>query len=174
MYIGHRGVVEILLPLSSKFTEGINLKKFLILSLLCVCGIVYAEWSPHNKAGEKSNLYMGDCTVNKRMVYTISSSLAISSSTSIDVSETSFIKVGNVTGVVDVTSGTPSLTGGTTGQIVVLVGTTDSYPTILADEGTLTNSKLQLGAAWRTIGLYDVLKLIFNGQYWVEISFENN
>lgn len=68
---------------------------------------------------------------------------------------------------------TPTIADGTKGQIVYLMEV-GSGSVILQDEATLPGSNLQLGAATRTIDAYDVLQLIFDGTYWIEVSYTNN
>lgn len=62
------------------------------------------------------------------------------------------------------------------GQYIEIIGTDDTLTVQVQDEGTLTGSKLQLGASTRTLGKGDVLKLRYNSAdgYWYEEGFTNN
>lgn len=62
------------------------------------------------------------------------------------------------------------------GQEVEIWGTDDTNTLILRDEGTQTGSKLQLGAATRTLGKGDSLRLRYNlaDGFWYESGFFNN
>lgn len=64
----------------------------------------------------------------------------------------------------------------TDGQEIELWGTDNTALIVVQDEGTLTGSKLQLGAATRSLGKGDVLRLRYNSTdaYWYETGFVNN
>lgn len=61
------------------------------------------------------------------------------------------------------------------GTYLVLTSTGPSG-VVLFDEGTLTGTRLQLGAATRTITQFDTLTLIYDAvdHFWREISYGNN
>lgn len=62
-----------------------------------------------------------------------------------------------------------------TGQVLYIAGRSDETSVVtLQDQDSLPNSNLQLGAATRAIGANDVLKLLFNGVDWLEVSYANN
>lgn len=71
---------------------------------------------------------------------------------------------------------TPSIATGVSGQWLVLSSTATGGSVVFTDEGTLTGSKLQLGAATRTITAFKTLTLIYDAEdgYWHEIAFGNN
>lgn len=72
-----------------------------------------------------------------------------------------------------VVSGATPLTDGT---ILVLTSTSATGGLIFQDEGTLTGSLLELGAATRTVDQFNTLRLIFNATLgkWLEESFTAN
>lgn len=61
------------------------------------------------------------------------------------------------------------------GSFLILSSTVSASVTF-QDEGTLSGSKLQLGASTRTLGQFDTLQLIFDAAdgYWREVSYGNN
>ena len=67
-------------------------------------------------------------------------------------------------------SGPTALAGGT---LLILTSTSATGGLIFQDEGTLTGSLLQLGAATRTVDQHNTLVLIFDSVagYWKEIAF---
>jgi len=62
------------------------------------------------------------------------------------------------------------------GQLVYVQGTSDSDTVTFQDQGTLTGSRLQMGATTRTLGKGDILVLMwdYTDQYWYEVSFGSN
>ncbi len=71
---------------------------------------------------------------------------------------------------------TPNIAAGVSGQLLVLSSTSSVSGVTFQDEGTLTGSKLQLGAASRAVSQYKTLTLIYDAVdgYWREISYGNN
>ncbi len=71
-----------------------------------------------------------------------------------------------------VVGGSTGLTSGT----FLILSSTGTSGVIFTDEGTLTGTRLQLGAATRTVTQYKVLTLIFDAvnSMWIEKSFGNN
>ena len=87
-----------------------------------------------------------------------------------------FIKVQGSGGAVTVTA-TPSIAAGEAGQLLILVGASDTNTLTLQDESSLASSGLQLaGGANVTLGLYDTLFLVYSnaGNKWCEISRSAN
>lgn len=64
--------------------------------------------------------------------------------------------------------------GITAGTRLTLIGGDGSFHTVLQRESALTNSKLRLGSPTQTVALYDVMTLIFDGNFWCEVSFLDN
>ena len=64
----------------------------------------------------------------------------------------------------------------TDGTLLIITSTASAGSVIFVDEGTLTNSQLQLGSTTRTVGLGDVLELFYDADtnYWYEISYTDN
>lgn len=110
-------------------------------------------------------------------------SLGVYSSTSIPVAATyetvisSGLSSCSITAVPSIATAT--VVGGATslpnGTFLVLSSTAGAG-VILQDEGTLTGSKLQLGAATREVKVYKTLTLVYDALdgYWREISYGNN
>lgn len=71
-----------------------------------------------------------------------------------------------------VVNGTTELPSGT----FLIITSTGASGIILTDEGTLTGTRLQLGAATRTITQFKVLTLVYDAvdHFWREVSFANN
>lgn len=75
---------------------------------------------------------------------------------------------------------TTTIVGGATnlpsGTYLVLTSTSSSGQVTLQDDGTLSGSKLQLGASTRAITQYKTLTLVFDATdgFWREISYGNN
>jgi hypothetical protein len=70
---------------------------------------------------------------------------------------------------------TPTIADGSTGQIVFITcDNAEANVVTVQDQDTLANSNLQLGAATRAASGKDVLKLIFDGTDWIEVSYANN
>lgn len=125
----------------------------------------------------------GLITLGKTTVGTGQTSLlGIYASTVVPVTA-SYITVISSAGNILMTS-TPNIStttsvGGTTlltsGTLLVITSTVTQTVTF-QDEGTLTGSFLQLGAATRAVGQYDVLKLIYDATdgFWREVSYTNN
>lgn len=74
---------------------------------------------------------------------------------------------------------TTTVSGGdtkwTSGTYLTLTSTSTNG-VVFCDEGTCTGSRLQLGAATRTVDQYDVLMLVWDSAdgYWREVSFTAN
>lgn len=62
------------------------------------------------------------------------------------------------------------------GMELILTSTASAGGIILQDEGTLTGSRLQLGAATRQVDQFNVLKLVYDpaDNFWREVSFTAN
>lgn len=71
---------------------------------------------------------------------------------------------------------TPNIAAGVSGQYLILSSTSSASGVVFQDEGTLTGSKLQLGAASRTVSQYKTLTLIYDAVdgFWREVGFGNN
>ena len=73
---------------------------------------------------------------------------------------------------------TSTTAGGTTiltsGTFLVLTSTANGV--VFCDEGTCAGSKLQLGAAQRTVNQYDILELVYDATdgFWREVSYTSN
>ena len=79
----------------------------------------------------------------------------------------------NATGALTSTA-TPfiSTTSAISGQVITIMGGTNALT--LQDNGTLSGSLLELGAATRALGAGDILRLrYYNGKWWEE-AFVNN
>lgn len=131
-------------------------------------------------------------TLGKTQVGTGTGSLGVYSSSAIAV--TSSYETVISSGVHILISATPSVSTNTvllgtgiccdntsgseipTGTVLVLTSTASAGSIILQDEGTLTGSRLQLGAATRAVGQFDTLKLIYDAddEFWREVSYVNN
>ncbi len=91
------------------------------------------------------------------------------------VASSSYETVVSTGGVVTLTS-TPNIAAGVSGQWLVISSTATGMGVTFQDEGTLTGSKLQLGAASRAITQYKTLTLIYDAAdgFWREISYGSN
>lgn len=70
---------------------------------------------------------------------------------------------------------TPTIADGTNGQLIYIrKHELVNGSVTLQDVTTLSGSNLNLAAPSRTLGTDDVLVLLFNGFYWVEVSYANN
>ena len=71
---------------------------------------------------------------------------------------------------------TPTITAGTDGQELTIGGSVNSDSVTLQDGGTLSASKLRLGATTRVIGVYSRLRLQWDDseEEWVELSYAEN
>lgn len=109
----------------------------------------------------------GGMTVSSGIPVTTNYQTLISTGGSITITDTPSV---STTTILD---GTTELTSGT---FLILTSTAANGPILLQDEGTLTGSQLQLGAATRSIGQYDTLILIYDAldNFWREVAFVNN
>ena len=97
----------------------------------------------------------------------VSSTIAVTSSY-----QTICSSGGNIT-----LTSTPNIAvAGLTGGIFLILTSTVSSVINLVDEGSLTGSKVQLGAATRAISQYKVLTLIYDATdgYWREVAYADN
>ncbi len=65
-----------------------------------------------------------------------------------------------------------------TGKLIYLVGTSDANAVVLQDDDTLAGSQLELGSTSRSLGVNDVLVLMWRASAsttgrWFEVSFSN-
>jgi len=66
---------------------------------------------------------------------------------------------------------TPSIAAGTTGQMLVLLGTNDSATVTLQDNSVLDGSTLHLHHAQNhTLGLNDSISFIYSGTAWIQMA----
>lgn len=84
-----------------------------------------------------------------------------------------YIKVQGNGGAVTLTSA-PTIAAGTEGEVIFIVGQSNTNTVTVQDRGTLASSNLRLGATTRTLGNGDVLALIYDGTLWSEMYFANN
>ncbi len=89
--------------------------------------------------------------------------------TAINVDDIGWIVFTN--GALVTMTATPTLTGGVAGQEVILQGSGGGVA--FQDVGTLPGSALKLGAATRTLGTGDTLRLLYDGTNWLEVGFTN-
>lgn len=102
----------------------------------------------------------------------VTSYSAVQVSTSFSPVNTTFMVI-NGTGTLTLES-TPQIatTTAVSGQSITIMG--GSNPVTFVDEGTLTGSLLELGAAGRALGAGDILKLRYYSGKWYEEGFVNN
>jgi len=170
-----------------------RMKKLLLVLAVLAVGYVsaYAGWIEENAEGCHNALYCGDLTIYDSITSTnyavsyssvqISNELYVSSSVHVALSTSSAIVpitpfvVVTATGVIDAIGSVPTIGKSLEiGRILILRGGSNTNLVILQDDGTCTGSKLQLGGTSRSLGLYDILGLIYDGGYWVEMFFINN
>jgi hypothetical protein len=65
-------------------------------------------------------------------------------------------------------AGVSTIAGCTSGRVLVIMGTSDTYTVVFTDTGTL-----KLGGS-RTLGSGDTLTLVCDGTNWYEVAFVNN
>lgn len=118
----------------------------------------------------------GSVIVSKKVSHTRTALSAIQASTTISVTST-FETLLSTGGSVIVTA-TPSIstTSIKDGTFLVLASTSTTSPVVLQDNGSLSGSQLELGAASRTISGNATLTLIFDLTLskWKEIAFSAN
>lgn len=97
---------------------------------------------------------------------------ALAGTTTLVPTVQSFVVI-NGTGTLSMTS-TPHIatTTAVSGQSLTIMGGTNVVT--FTDEGTLTGSLLELGAATRALGAGDILKLRYYSGKWYEEAFVNN
>lgn len=80
------------------------------------------------------------------------------------------------TPTISTTTTTQGTTGWPSGTFITITSTSSSGGIVLQDEGTLTGSRLQLGASTRQINQFDTITLVFDARdsFWREVSFTNN
>ena len=77
-------------------------------------------------------------------------------------------------GAVTLTS-TPSITAGTAGQEICLIGTSDANTLQIDDESTLAGTTLELaGDVSMILGLHDTICLVYYNSHWIELSRSDN
>lgn len=146
------------------------------------------EGSFYNKQAESIfDLYSGGVKANGYskiglLSFTQTANAAMGAATEIPV-VTSYATIVS-TGLNVLVTATPSIStatlqGGTTSiadGTFLIITSTASQTITLQDEGTLTGSKLQLGASTRAISIYKVLTLIYSAVdgYWREKSYASN
>lgn len=97
---------------------------------------------------------------------------SVSAGSGISLSSIGYVNIAFIVGnggAVTVTA-TPSITAGTAvGQVLYVLGTSNTNTVTLQDEAGLAGSTLQLNGAW-VGGQYSVLQLLWNGSAWNEVS----
>jgi hypothetical protein len=73
-----------------------------------------------------------------------------------------------------VLTSTPTIAAGTTQGQRLTIEYTGANTVTLQRESALAGSTLRLGAATRALSQYDTIQLLWNGTYWLEISFTDN
>ena len=129
-------------------------------------------------------LKSGALTQSKPPEYTADTSQsAVEASTAI-LNTASYQIVTSSGGVVTLTS-TPSVSTTTaegialaTGKVAILRGTSDANAVVIQDDDTLASSQVELGASSRSLGLNDILVLLWDASTsttgrWLEVSFSN-
>ena len=120
----------------------------------------------------KTALGSGQSTVAG--IYTATTVVVTSSYMSLISSGTSDVLL-NSTPSVSTGPSTTAVANWASGTLVIFTSTS-SAGVIFQDEGTLTGSRLQLGAATRLVNRYDILTLIYDAtdNFWREVSFSAN
>lgn len=103
-----------------------------------------------------------------KLVATVASTQSITAAGGISGSGT-YLKVSGNGGAINITAN-PQISAGSTGQIIIVEGQSDTN-TVKLDDGT---GLLLSGAQSFTLGLNDTIQLLYNGTNWVEITRSNN
>ncbi len=113
---------------------------------------------------ETSNTWTGKQTFSHAVVLTATSVTSVS----LDATGRSYVNLGGSPGTYNL----QTISNGTTGQILVLVGSSTTWTAKNYVSGS-DNLRLAGGADF-ALSTYDTLTLMFDGTYWVEISRSNN
>ena len=103
------------------------------------------------------------------------SSISLSSMTAINEDDlTSLFNVITSTGAQILMGSVPTISTDTVVNGTIYIIQSSVASVIFQDNGTLTGSALELGAATRSLGVGDILMLIFRDGSWWEMGFHNN
>ncbi len=136
--------------------------------------------------GDNTNKILKDGTfkIAKPLEYDDDSSQSSVNDSSTVINTAAYQVLTSSGGIVTLTS-TPSISTTTaagiplaTGKTITLRGTSDANAVVLQDDGTLSDSQLELGATSRSLGLNDILVLMWDASTstsgrWLEVSFSN-
>jgi hypothetical protein len=91
------------------------------------------------------------------------------------ISSAGIIEVSGFGGAVTMTS-TPTVIAGRNGEVLIIIGTSNSNTLAFQDNGTLPGSTLFLGGANKTLGSGDTLVLVYRSSLsgWFMLSFSDN
>lgn len=120
-------------------------------------------------------LYDDSVRFPTNMVYEPGDTIAFSSGTLLDLTDRpGTFRVLTSTGGPLVLNSVPAISTvtATAGQIVIIQSSTNTLT--FQDDGTLSGSALELGAATRALGVGDILVLIYRASKWWEMGFYNN
>ncbi len=134
--------------------------------------------------GDNTNQILKDGTLKiaKPLEYDDDSSQSSVNDSSTVINTAAYQVLMSSGGIVTLTS-TPSVSTMTaagialsTGKTITLRGTSDANAVVLQDDDTLSGSQLELGATSRSLGLNDVLVLLYDASTsttgrWLELSY---
>lgn len=164
------------------------MKKLNILLVLCLASIVFAADGDRFSTGDNDefringsgNVIMtgditqtGDFTQDGDWVQSARTRVYLGTGTALTLNDNVILICGTGTLTSQVI---PFITTTTASGVqytrFLIIGGTNTFT--LQDNGTLSGSRLNLGATTRALGDGDTLELILSGAEWREISFTNN
>lgn len=124
------------------------------------------------------DLFAGSVTFNRTASIRRGTQTGIASTSMINITAPWMVCTSTSTSATVTVAAVPTISTTThvTGTYVTLTGTDTVTGTVLVDNGTLSGSLLELGAATRLLGTNSVLELMLDGTAgkWKEVSFTAN